>query len=761
MMRYARPLFLIAILGISIYLVKTYRERVAELRRNAPAAPRTLPRDTKSVASDWTWEKSSGDGPAVSVRARGFREIKAPSQFELEKVELKIYRQDGKTFDHVTTDKAIFDIAEKFLYSEGQADITMGVGEGEESAPHRLVRIQSSGIRFDSATGKAETEREATFQTARGEGRAVGAVYDPATKELLLKKQAQVIWADKGPKPRPMRVESDQMIYKETEQKVLLSPWAKLTRGRMRLEGAGAEVLLSDEGIREVNTTKAKGVDQQPGQTLAYSADNLQVKLNEKSEVERLEATGNARLSNTSAAAVTTTTANRVDMSFAATDNESILQNVVAQGGTVIESKPASRGDRPPGETKVLRSEVVKLQMRHGGQEIETLDTETPAVLEFLPNAAGQKKRRVDGERMHLTYGERNQLENLKVMQAATRTENEPKQGKPQPPSLTWSKEMQALFSPTGEMIRLEQWGAFRYEEGERKARSERALLDQAANRITLVQGARVWDNTGSTNADQIILDQRTEDFVADGHVTSSRLPERKEAKKGESGMLSGDAPLQAKAMKMTTFEKQTRILYEGPGSTLWQGADRITADRIEIDRPNSTLRADGRVTSQLLDRRKADPKAKRQTAQVYTIVNAPSLVYTDKDRLAHYTGGVKLVRPNLDVVSRELRAFLTPESKEPAKEGASEGTSLDRAFADGDVVIVQTAPGRTRKGTSQHAEYYPKEERIVLEKGDPVLEDSAKGVTRGEQLTYYANDERLLVNGVPVKPAVTKVRRK
>jgi lipopolysaccharide export system protein LptA len=65
------------------------------------------------------------------------------------------------------------------------------------------------------------------------------------------------------------------------------------------------------------------------------------------------------------------------------------------------------------------------------------------------------------------------------------------------------------------------------------------------------------------------------------------------------------------------------------------------------------------------------------------------------------------------------------------------------------------------RTGTSEHAEYYVADEKIVLEGGAPVLQDSLKGVTKGKQLTYFANDDRLLVNGQAAERAVSNIKRK
>ncbi|MBL8221678.1 MAG: LPS export ABC transporter periplasmic protein LptC, partial [Bryobacterales bacterium] len=734
-----------------------YRERVAELRRNAPAAPRTLPRDTKSVASDWTWEKSSGEGPPVSVRAKNLKQIQEPNRYELEKVDLRIYRRDGKSYDHVLSDHAIFDLAEKFLYCDGEADITMGVTEGEEPAPGRLIKIKSSGIRFDSSTGKAHTDREAQFAFERGEGKSVGATYDPTTKELHLRSQVELIWRGSESNPRPMKVESGEAIYKESESKVLLSPWAKLTRDQLTMEGKGAVVSLDKSGIRLVETTEAKGSNVHQGRLMEFASAALTMHFNDRSEVERILGTGNANLTTRNDLAVTTTRANEVQMEFAATANDSVLRRALAVGNTTVESKPIQGGSRPPAETRIMKSESVEMKMSANGEHIDTVDTLAPGTLDFYPNRAGQKRRNVTGERFHVVYTAANQMDTFRAVKATTRTENEPRGGKPSPPSVTSSSELQAIFAPgSGEMTRLEQWGDFRYEEGERRARSERALLDQASNRITLLQAARVWDNTGSTSADQILLDQKTEDFVADGNVQSSRLPDSKGS--GGSAMLTKDEPMQARAMKMTTFDKQALVIYDG-NAILWQGSSRLQADRIEIDRKNSVLRAHGKVVSQILDQQKQKPEqaVKAKPAPSYTLIHAPEMTYSDKERVAHYTGGVFLRRDALDVKSKELRAYLKEEKKE-RKEGES---SLEKAVADGDVVIVQGGDGRTRRGNSEHADYFVDEAKVVLTGGQPRFEDSVKGNTTGKELIYFSNDGRLLVNGAPSEPAKSKVRRK
>ncbi|MGH9584903.1 MAG: LptA/OstA family protein, partial [Bryobacteraceae bacterium] len=121
------------------------------------------------------------------------------------------------------------------------------------------------------------------------------------------------------------------------------------------------------------------------------------------------------------------------------------------------------------------------------------------------------------------------------------------------------------------------------------------------------------------------------------------------------------------------------------------------------------------------------------------------------------YTGGVQLVRDKMTVTAKQVKAFLTPSD---GNDGGN--SSLDHASADGDVQVVETVgPGRTRTGTSAHCEYYTKDGKVVLNGGAPMLVDSYKGVTKGAQLTYYSDDDRLLVEGLKKQLAFTRMLKK
>ena len=83
----------------------------------------------------------------------------------------------------------------------------------------------------------------------------------------------------------------------------------------------------------------------------------------------------------------------------------------------------------------------------------------------------------------------------------------------------------------------------------------------------------------------------------------------------------------------------------------------------------------------------------KKQGPLIYTVVKAPEMMYRDDERLALYSGGVNMVHDKTTVVSKQLRAFLTKDDQTP--NGGDGGTSLDHAFADGQVKVTQAGPGR------------------------------------------------------------------
>jgi lipopolysaccharide export system protein LptA len=773
-MRGTRWLVLVAIAAILGGVGLTYRAQKKVLRDQAPPQPAALPTELNSSAKHWHFTDTDLKTGLViaDIDAADFRQVKDSDRVDLNDVTISIPNKDDATNDVVKSAAASFFSSDHHLYSEGEVEITLRVPK--EGPPSRtLVSIKSSGVNFDSETYRATTDRPSTFIFQNGDGHATGATYDPSTHELQMTSDVEVDWNPTGPNAKPIKIETQRLSYHEATSQIWLNPWGRLTRENTVLEGNDVTVYLQDDdaghkNIRKIETTHAHGTDDYPNRKLAYSADYLLVDFDDDGAVRKITASTAARLVSTAEASETTVTADRVEMDFESQNKQSLLSHVNCFGHGLVISKPLPAPGRQLGDTHTLRSENIEMKMRPGGREIETVVTHAPGVLEFLPNVPTEHHRTLTGNDLVIAYGPQSRIEQFRARNVTTRTEptaDERKRNRTL--SITTSRDLLARFdSKTSRLASMEQTGDFAYDEGGRHARAAKATLDSDQNVIVLESSARVWDETGSTSANHIRMDQRTGDFTAEGHVNSSRLPDQDQKK--NSQMLSGDQPVEAQARKMDSTNHNRAIHYEGD-VTMRQGANHIQAGVIDVNREKRTLVADGNVVSYLWEEPKgaaapgpqapaAGPRprpaeaAGTQPGPVLTVVHASHLVYTEENRLAVYTGGVLLNRPGLQVKGKELRAYL-------AESGAD--SRLEKAFADGAVEIVQTAPDRTRTGTGDHAEYYTDVQKVLLRGGRPKLVDSLKGSMQGDELTYFANDGRLLGSGSPQQPINSRIQRK
>jgi len=746
MFRRARWLVLLALAVVTAFTAATYYVQRKAQRQNRPQASTPLPANITATADFWTWELKQGEHPKVTVKARSFQQVKEPSTFLLEGVEMRVYSADGGSYSLVKSARANFDTSGGELYSEGEVDITTAIADGgKPSGPP--MHIRSAGVHFDARSTRVWTDRPATFEFEKGNGSSTGASYDPQNHELTMNADVVLHWLGGGPAERQMTIESGHLLYKELASEIFLTPNAKLTRGTFTLEAADSVVILKEGALDRVEAQKARGTDRAPKRSLAYNAGRLFIFFAEGGEIRKIEGHDGARVLSESPAGSTVVTSNRVDMEFITKDGASELGRSLGTGRARVESTPAKRpnGVLPP--LRVMTSEVIEVLMRPGGEEIRQVSTHSAAEVEFIPRRAGDKKRKLNGERLTIQYAAGNMVESMRAVEVTTRTENPKTDGKISV-ATTRSKDMQADFDPvTGQTTKIEQWPDFEYEEGTLRARATKATLDSVTEAITLNGAGRLWDETGSTSADLIVLQQATGDMSATGHVASTRLPDAKA--KSSDGMLDARQSLQARAEKMTTTDKNQSIRYEGD-VLMWQGGSRLRGRTILIDRAGDRLTATGDVMTLIPDDRGGGNKAKPGA----TTVRAASMVYSDKEKLAYYSDGVRLERPNLEMKSKQLRVWFRDETD---SKGAKD-SKLDRMFADGAVVVVERGPKASKTGTSEHGEYYPDEERMVLTGGNPLVTDKKRGTTRGTDITWLVGEDRLIVDNTGSGPAVSRI---
>jgi lipopolysaccharide export system protein LptA len=754
-MRGTRWLLLVVIAAIVFGVFLSYRTQRKTNAAEVPPTPQPLPPEFSSSSEKWhsTQTDHKTGCKTWEIWAGSMSMLKDSSRLDLGDVTERLYHQCEAKYDVVESATASFFPQESRLYAEDGVKITLGAS-GEDDELSSLVSIETSGVTFNSETGHVDTDKPAKFVFKNGEGQSTGATYDPPTRELFMKNDVKIDWVPAKPDAAPLHIEAPSLAYHEATQTIDLRPTGRLTHGSAVFEGENPVIHMADDGtgrrtISNVDGANVKGSDEYPNRKLQYSAGHVWVHYNEHGQVDRISGEGNARVVSTAQFSETTATSDHVDLVLNPQAHESELTNVMCNGHAMIVSKPIAAEGHPPGETHILRSNAIEMKMRPGGREVETVVSHVPGTLEFVPNLPAQHHRLLEGREMTVIYGAANRVDSFHAQDVRTTTQpNDEERRRNRAASVTASREMTARFTAAGnQLASMEQSGNCTYQEADRKAHAAKCSLDATRDVILLDQAAFVADATGSTSADRIRLDQRTGDFTADGNVQSTRQPEKEQKK--DLQMLPGDAPLQAQARRMESSNRQGnhRTRYEG-SAALWQGANRISANVIEIDRDKHTLTADGSVVSDLWEQ----PTAAGATG-VRTKVLASHLVYTDGNRLAQYSGGVKLDRDGMVVQSREVRAWLADSDAD---------SRLDKAFADGSVDILGKSKDSTFHANSEHAEYYTEQQKIVLNGGPPKVVKTQNGKTftvQQTELTYFANDGSLRGTG-PAKDRVPTKRK-
>jgi len=743
--RGTRALLLVVIAGLILAASGTYLTRKRRQQQELPAPAAVLPANVASVSRDWVYTQYAGQRPIVEVRARQMRQLSQAHLFELSGVELKVFSRQGDRFDRVVSEEAIFDSHRAELFSGGRVAIFLDVaGPGSRELPR--VQIEASGVRLDVRTGKVVTEEPLRFAFREAEGSARGASYDPAWHELNLLNDVEIVWPTPGAPPLELRAAALQ--YKEDQDKVYLPGWCELRRGNFRIEAASAVVTLQGGSIHHVDAQQARGSYARSALEVRYVAPELVVEFTPDFGVRQVVGRKGAWLATISKAGYREARAVELFLDFTTDKSESRLRQVLAKGDARFEAWLDQT--KQQWRSRHLASDVIKLLFQPSGEELETVETQAPGVMEAWPAQPSGKKQILRAERIWFHYGAQNRLQQVRASHVELEFSPVQSNGPAAEVLRTWSEDLLARLDEQGEeLASLEQWGNFRLVEGTRWARAQKAELDQQAGWITLWQAARYEDEQVSLAADQIRWSRQKTILEASGNVDSAWRG--KPSRQPGAGPLDLNEPVYGKAGQLRATNQYQHLVYEGE-AVLWQGASRIQAHRVEIDRASQTVVATGGVRCRFAEQ--VAQQGARPAPLIH--VEAPRMVYDGQQHVARYEGGVTLERAGLRLWAGRLDAYF-----EEAGDDSQAGARLKTVVAEQDVRIVrQLAPNRWLRAFSQRAEYEPAPDRTVLSGGPPRLEDSLKGVTQGEKLIYLARDDRLLVEGDPARPAVTRLRR-
>lgn len=125
--------------------------------------------------------------------------------------------------------------------------------------------------------------------------------------------------------------------------------------------------------------------------------------------------------------------------------------------------------------------------------------------------------------------------------------------------------------------------------------------------------------------------------------------------------------------------------------------------------------------------------------------IEADKVVYVQKERKLDFIGQVYVKRPDFELWCEKMVVTLAAEDQGEEKQGGTglgAAGSVHKIVAQDNVRLVMD----NREATSERAEYYAKESKLILVENVQIQEN--KNTVRGHKVTFYLDAGRSEIEG-------------
>lgn len=717
-------------------------------RRFLGQIPQKLGVDIQQSSEGFSLSKSEGGHTLFTIRAAKAIQYAQGGLADLRDVNIVVYGRQSNRFDQIYGPDFEYDPKTGMVTAHGEVHIDLegnaaGPVTPDQAPPKELqnpIHVVTNGLVFNQKTGIAHSDGRVEFSVPQESGSAVGATYD--TKQNTLKLDSRV-----------------QMQAKDPQHTALHAERGSITKDPRRIDLAGVAIRQSGRDLQaeelvmfltpqnEIERGVATGNVQlrtagTHGGTL--HSPRAEMTVGPKNQLQTAVFTGGVRMEGSGANAAGAT-AGRMELIFG---DKNEARTVHATEGVRIQQPPAGNGVNR--QAMELVSQAVDLYIKDG-QVVTLAETPGPAQVTITPVAppvAGERTV-VTAARMRATFDGDNHLEQAYGEPDAKVTSITP--GAPN--KVSTSNSLVAHFAPGGEILDIVQSGNFRYTEAQLKASqfgpgprlgfADRARYTPADDALTLTGSPRIVDGGLTITANTLRIDRATGDAFAQGAVKTS-FSQLKENPGG--AILATSDPVHTTSSNMNVQRQSGIARYTG-NARLWQGANVVEAPTIEFNQATRSLVAQG-VAAKPVTSVFVQVNADGKTTPV--VVTASRLVYNDSDRTARYSGGVMAKTEGNTLTADHADVLLDPAESKAALPSPSR---LNRITALGHVLVQQL----DRRATGEMLVYTAADEKSVLTGGPPLLADSEHGTIRGDSLTFYTRDDRVLVESKGSSRTITR----
>lgn len=728
-----------------IYL---HRKWVAHVeKKNAPPAPSA---NVERQSSGLTFSKVEGDRTIFTVHASKSTDFRGQDASLLEDVRVTVFGKKGERNDVLHTQSCQFAKADGSIQCSGDVQIDLqsaaDVSRSEkEGSPVGVIRVETSGVTFEKATGRAQTVKAVKFSFPNGEGKGIGAVYSTDDGELRLVREVELnLDANSANRSRKASAEPNVVTVKGSSLKFSKEPRTIVLDGPVtgntttQQLKAGELTVKLDSAFRGQSLVATEGPGKETPElsmrtasgTSVLQAATLTSLFAPEGWIKGIKAEGNMRGSSPEGGM----SAENGELEMYPRVNQPKL--LTLRGNVQMDTHDAKSG-----ATRTLKSNALQIDFAGSApgkpSRIRHAETLGHGAMEWT-DAVGTRSK-LDGEKLAVDFGAKGKAVQL-VATGGAQTERESKGNPVQRASASSGI---AEMGAGGDWSKITLHGGVRIRQGERSAESEEAVLARASQTAVLTGKAIVRDTASETHAEKISLKQASGEILAEGNVHSTDLS-------ANSGTVQLSAvPANISADRLDANSKTGRAVYSGH-ARLWQGPSVLEADSIELRRETRELHAVGNVRGVFPQAAASSSGNAKKTATLWH-VSSGTLTYWDAENRARLEKNVAVQSVDQNIRASALDLFFTRSG-----DGKTGSTSqISRALGTGGVVVEEGV----RRGVADRGVYTADEQKFVLSGGNPTLYDAAEGATTGRELTFYIASDTIIVDSGNGLRTLTKHR--
>jgi lipopolysaccharide export system protein LptA len=755
---------------LCLVVAGAYVHRRRQTRAVFKQIPAKMNLDIQQTAEGFKVSKSEQGRTLFTVQASRAVQFKTGGRAELHNVTITLYGRDASRYDQIYGDDFAYDPQTGDVTSKGEVRIDLeanpeGLLKPDQSKPEGMknpIHLVTHGLVFNQKTGNAFTTGKVELRMPQATGSAMGIHYTAKGNVLTL--DSQVNLALSGSRSGTLQA-TRAVITKEPRQAVLDEP--RLADGTQKMQAKRATLFLRDDNtvdhVVASDDVQAQISGKSPAQARAgeaeftlneaqdglsravfrgdvqvesggerprrVSAGRIQVDFSARKQLSKIRAEENVKLIEGAPTA------------GAGTSGLSIAPGI-AGGATSINGHRNVMDAQPSNATQQVEITAPAMDFFVAGKGLEHAETSGAARIAILPTNGDGPSTLVTAGSFQAKFDSTGRLNSVHGAPDANVVGSTPGQ----PDRTSTSEQIDATFRPAGGIDALIQQGKFAYFDGERQAHADRARYTPSDQMLVLTGSPRITDKGLATTADTLRMNRVTGDAIAEGNVKTTYSDLREQP---NGALLAGASPIHVTARTMNARRDSTTATYSGD-VRLWQDANVVEASNIDFDRDHRSIlaRGNGRPVSMALVQ--VDKNGKVTPISI----SSTRLTYTDDQRRAEFEGGVSARGADMTVTADHVDAFLAPRNQNNANRMKGQG-QLDRLVAEGNVIVQE--PGR--KAVGNQLTYTVADDKLVLSGGSPSIFDAERGKTRGDSLTFFTRDDRVLVEGKDSSPTVTQTR--